>query len=112
MLDEMGKEKETEETTSSIGQKQDNGKLRYDLIPVEVLESVVAVLTEGAKKYSDNNWKNVPNANNRYYAAAMRHLESWRKGDLIDKEDNLPHLSHAICCLTFLLYKQLCSTEN
>lgn len=90
-----------------IGIKYDQNKLRYDLMPPEVLQSVVQVLTNGAKKYADNNWKDVPDSDNRYYAAAMRHLQAWRMGEMLDAEDSLPHLSHAICCLSFLLYKQI-----
>ena len=90
-----------------IGVKHDSDKLRYDLMPPEVLQSVVQVLTNGAKKYADNNWKDVPDSDNRYYAAAMRHLQAWRMGELLDAEDGLPHLSHAVCCLSFLLYKQI-----
>lgn len=83
--------------TVEVGRKDDNGKTRYDLIPYEVLEDVAKVYTEGAKKYSDNNWQLVDKAKDRYFAAAMRHLIAWRKGERINKDDfNLPHLSHAI----------------
>lgn len=82
--------------------KYDQGKLRYDLMPAKVLEQVVDVLTYGANKYSDNNWHKCPDQN-RYYAAAMRHIQAWRQGEILDKESGKPHLAHAICCLTFLL---------
>lgn len=53
----------------SDGIKYDGEKLRYDLLPVEALEQITKVLTYGAKKYSDNNWRKVEPLNDRYFAA-------------------------------------------
>jgi len=92
--------------------KKDKGKLRWDLLPLKPIEQVVRVLTKGAKKYSDNNWKTVPNFNERYYAAAMRHLTRWRMGYKKDKESGLSHLAHVICCLIFLLWGELNGSRN
>lgn len=39
------------------GNKFDNGKLRYDLLPFASIDEVVKVLTFGAEKYVDNNWQ-------------------------------------------------------
>lgn len=91
----------------SVGMKDDGMqggevKPRYDLIPVETLEDVAKVLTFGAKKYDDDNWRLVENADKRYYSALMRHVEAWRRGEQLDSETNLPHLAHAVCCLMFL----------
>lgn len=88
----------------AAGAKLDKGKLRYDLYPPEVLESVVQILTFGAEKYSPNGWKEVSDANNRYYSAMMRHLEAWRQGEEVDPESGMPHLSHVLCNVTFLSY--------
>ena len=86
-----------------LGIKHDQEKLRYELLPVEPIEALVAVLTYGAKKYDDNNWKYVTPFNDRYYAATLRHINAWRKGEKLDPETGLPHLAHAMCCLVFLL---------
>lgn len=83
--------------------KFDGEKLRYDLIPVKVLEELAKVLTYGANKYSANSWQNVEPFDDRYYAAAMRHLMEWRKGNQVDTESGLEHLSHALCCIAFLV---------
>jgi hypothetical protein len=86
------------------GRKDDFKKLRWDLLPVEIIERVVLVLTKGAEKYDSYNWMKVSNAKERYYAAAMRHIIAWRKGEIFDQEWNIEHLAHAICCLIFLMW--------
>lgn len=86
------------------GRKDDSGKPRYSLLPREAMRSVVEVLTLGAEKYGALNWVLVTPFHERYYDAAMRHLEAWRKNpDMLDHETHEPHLAHAICCLLFLL---------
>lgn len=88
------------------GKKSDNDKLRTDLLSVPVLEEVSKVLTFGASKYGDRNWEAGINYS-RVYAASLRHLFAWWSRESRDKETNLNHLAHAICCLMFLLqYEQ------
>ena len=84
------------------GMKNDQEKNRLDLIEPEFIESVGQVLTFGAQKYEPNNWQKVEDAENRYYAAAMRHLMSWRRGEKIDPESGLNHLDHVACNIMFL----------
>jgi hypothetical protein len=87
----------------SKGKKYDNGKLRMDLIPPLVIESLAKVLTYGADKYGDSNWKGV--SVNRYVAALWRHVIAYGKGEDIDKESGLLHLEHALTNVAFLIYK-------
>lgn len=98
-------------TQTLQGRKFDEDKLRYDLIPVLAQEEVVKVITLGAKKYDPENWKNVPEGRRRYYAAAMRHMEAWRKGE---KEDEIGthHIANAISNLMFILEKELQGWED
>jgi hypothetical protein len=66
------------------------------------LDGVMKVLEFGAKKYAKDSWRTVPNAIDRYYSAAWRHLE--RMGGLLkDDESGLPHEYHLLCNLLFLL---------
>lgn len=88
--------------TRRIGRKEDQEKLRYDLIPMGMLRNLAAVMTFGAQKYAPHNWQLVDNGRDRYYAAAMRHLEARRQGEILDPESGLPHTSHAIACLAFI----------
>lgn len=81
--------------------KFDGDKVRYDLITPEFLADVAKVLTFGAKKYKPNNWRNNTDLD-RYFGAAMRHMEAARSGELLDSETGLPHLAHATANMMFL----------
>jgi hypothetical protein len=93
--------------TDSVGVKYDQDKPRWSLLPLEAVEEIVKVLTKGAKKYSDNNWKVVDNRRERYYNAAMRHITAWFMGEQNDPEDGMNHLAHAGCCILFLLWEDV-----
>lgn len=69
------------------GRKDDQDKLRYDLLDVDFEEEMARVLTEGAKKYAPNSWQKVEDAKNRYYAALRRHVAAIRKGEFRNSED-------------------------
>jgi hypothetical protein len=84
------------------GIKYDTDKRRWSLVPKSVLNEVIDVLEYGSKKYSDNNWMQVPDAKTRYYDAAMRHMDAWWQGEINDPETGKSHLAHAMCCLMFL----------
>lgn len=98
--------------TVKAGVKHDQEKERYDLVPVLALEEVAKVLTAGAAKYDDENWRKVPNATRRYFSAAQRHLAQVRKGQTHDQETKLHHYAHAITNLMFLLEKELEITKD
>ena len=89
---------------SISGRKDDQGKLRYSLVPPVAIKALAQVLTFGAEKYAPNGWVDVPNAEERYLDALLRHIEAHRSGELLDEESKLSHLSHAITNLAFLLY--------
>lgn len=94
-------------STQAEGVKHDAAKARYDLVPPLSLEAVVRVLTYGAKKYAPGNWRLVPDARSRYFAAAMRHTWAWWRGEPCDPESGEHHLAHAICCLMFAMEPEL-----
>ena len=89
--------------TQPIGNKYDGDKPDWSLLPFTALSETVDVLTFGAKKYGPENWKLVPNAKKRYLAAAFRHIVSYATGEKKDAESGKSHLSHALCCLLFIL---------
>ena len=84
--------------------KNDEGKLRYDLLDPEFEEQVVKALTVGAKEYGDNSWQHLEDPVNRYYSALRRHLAAWRKGEKVDKDSGLNHLAHVAANVMFLLH--------
>lgn len=85
------------------GKKYDGDKLRYDLLPWAALDEVIRVLGHGARKYGDENWRRVDRLEDRYPAAALRHLSAYLQGQEHDQESGFNHLAHAICSLMFVL---------
>ena len=84
------------------GKKWDRGKLRYDLLPYDVLEQIVGVLTDGSVNYGDRNWERGMSWG-RVFAAAQRHQSQFWQGHEFDDESGRNHLAHAIVNLMFLL---------
>lgn len=88
------------------GLRFNDGKDRWDLLPIDATESVVKVLTRGAQKYAARNWERGMNWS-ICQASMMRHLAAWSKGERIDKESGLPHMAHVACNALFLLAYEL-----
>lgn len=64
---------------SQPGLKYDGGKLRWGLVMrgmQKALRGVVAVATFGARKYADDSWQGVEDAQKRYTDALYRHLDN------------------------------------
>lgn len=83
--------------------KYDEGKLRYELIPPSVLESLAKVLTHGATKYGDNNWKQCKELE-RLWGGVFRHIQAHRMGETKDPDSGHLHLEHALCSLMMIFY--------
>ena len=103
-IEMMGYTNEIEDPGEERGNKNDEGKLRYDLLPSKELEKIVKVLTFGAEKYGAGNWQLVESARERYTAGLMRHLEKYRQGEEIDAESGLEHLAHLATNAMFLMW--------
>lgn len=88
------------------GKKLDAGKRRFTLLPWSVVGEVVDVLEFGARKYAVDNWMDVPNGEQRYIDAALRHIAADLHGEDVDPESGLPHLAHAICSIMFARWFQ------
>ena len=82
----------------NTGKKNDfkDGKLRWDLLPLQDLEEVVGLYTFGTLKYGENNWQKLENGESRYRAALFRHLLLHIKGERIDPESGYSHLAAVI----------------
>ena len=70
-----------------------DNKLRWDLLPLEELEDIVKVYTEGSKKYGVNTWQLLKDGYSRYKAALFRHLVLFEKGEEMDNETGCRHLA-------------------
>lgn len=85
--------------------KFDGEKVRFDLIPAGPLEQVARVLQHGSKKYGDYNYLRGDGLTySRLYAACLRHLMAWWRGEDLDDESGEHHLAHAACCLLMVLH--------
>lgn len=66
-------------STGSVRDTQE-GKDRFDLIPITALRRLAALYARGAEKYGDFNWaKGQPYS--RIYASTFRHLMQWAQGE-------------------------------
>lgn len=95
--------------------KTQDGKTRLDLLPPDVLRGVSDVMAWGAKKPDRSEWDWLHGTEwNRYYGAALRHINKFGDGRDVDDESKLSHLDHAIASLMILsaYYKRHIGTDN
>lgn len=79
------------------GAKLDADKVRAGLVLqgfARALLEVARVGTDGAVKYSDNGWVQVPNGQARYTDALLRHLLSEGMGEARNPDTQLLHAAH------------------
>lgn len=86
----------------SGGRKDDKEKVRLELISSHALIQLGSVLTFGAKKYADNNWR-AGISYTRILGAILRHVFAYLGGETHDPETGLSHIAHAMCECMFLL---------
>ena len=98
-------------TAQQEGRKDDLDKDPWDLAPWDAFREIVRVMAFGARKYGRGNWEHGM-AWSRLYAATMRHLTAWWRGEDKDAETGLPHLAHAGCCVCFLIAYGIRSVGN
>jgi hypothetical protein len=84
-----------------VAVKFDQGKPRYDLLPGDALNDIVEVFTHGADKYGERNWEKGLSWG-RLFGATMRHMWAWWRGEEIDPDSGLSHLSHAAASVIML----------
>ena len=81
------------------------GKIPYDLLPVEAMEQFALAMEHGAKKYKKNDWrakKGMPWS--WLCASALRHSFALLKGENYDRDSGLHHGAHLMCCGAMLVY--------
>lgn len=97
-IEGAGKESPTHE--NSRGGKQSNIPYRFDLIDGPALAAMANVLSEGAQKYGEDNWRLIDI--NDHLNHLLMHTYAFLAGDTQDD-----HLSHILCRATFALAVQL-----
>ena len=93
-----------EELLAGIGTRDDGDKVRHGLIPADALDALARLYTEGAKKYSaDNYLKGM--AWMRLYDSMRRHEQKWLAGETFDPETGAHHMIAAAwnCIAVFCL---------
>ena len=85
------------------GIKFDQEKPRMDLLDAYALIETAKVMTFGASKYEDHNWRKGMKYG-RFIAALLRHIFAFMRGEDNDPETGLSHIAHAMCCCMFLLW--------
>ena len=94
------------------GRKFDSEKPKMYLLPPKAIVEVSKVLTVGAQKYDEENWRKLDNLQDRYSGGALRHIFAHLDGEILDPETKHSHLAHAICCLLFKLEIELEETSE
>ncbi len=95
------------DATSQVALKFDKSKVRMELLSAPALEAIAEVLTFGAQKYADNNWRK-GFAWSRLFGALFRHSFAALRGEDRDPETGLLHMAHAGCCVMFILEHMIC----
>lgn len=81
------------------------GKVPYELIPVESMEQFARAMEAGAKEYKPNDWREEAGmAWTWLIAAALRHSWALLRGEDIDPKSGLHHGAHIMCCGAMLIY--------
>ena len=89
------------QVSNTEGVKVDAGKPRLDMVPPAGIVAVGEVMTYGATKYGDHNYR-LGMRHGRLIAAALRHITAYNGGEDNDVETGLSHVSHASACLLML----------
>ena len=84
-----------------IGDRFNEGKPKWSLVPQSSLIPMVRVLEFGAKKYGDYNWTKGLSIRETC-ESLKRHLDAFMEGEDKDNESGLSHIGHIQCNALFL----------
>ena len=85
------------------GDRFNTGKIGWRLISWKALEPMMDVLSFGASKYDDNNWKKGLDWVG-ITESLQRHMNAFVDGEDNDPESKLSHVGHILCNAMFLSY--------
>lgn len=87
--------------------KKDNTeeKIKYTLIPTDILTEIAIHFNYGAKKYGENNWKESTKEQSVVFKdAAFRHFIKWIENNFDEK--------HGIACITNIIMYEHINKKN
>ncbi len=95
---------------SGMNRDIQDGKPRYDLIWHPMLKRWAELMTRGAEKYGENNWKlaNSIEEMNRFKASAFRHFMQFIEGEV--DEDHAAAIFFNVAAIEYL--KEKLANEN
>lgn len=102
MIQGVGKNEPT--VVNEKGGKQSKVHYRFDLVDPLAMFEMCRVLREGAEKYGEWNWRNIPVHDHLNHL--LIHVYAYLAGDTQDD-----HLSHALCRAMFALAVDLAERE-
>ena len=85
----------------SQGDRYNNGKPKWSLVPQSSLLPMVRVLEFGATKYEPFNWTKGLSIT-EICESLKRHLDAFMEGEDIDSDSRLSHIGHIQCNALFL----------
>jgi len=83
------------------GLRFNEGKDRIDLVPESAINGIAKVLTFGARKYAENNWR-LGMKWSKITSSLKRHLAAIDRGEDYDQESGLLHIDHVLTNAAFL----------
>jgi len=86
-------------SVNEIGGKQSASPYRFDLLDGPAMFQLAGILSQGAQKYGDENWRLIPARDHVNHC--LQHLFAWLSGD---KQDD--HLGHALCRALFAVAQE------
>lgn len=81
-------------------------KLPLHLFPRTAIALGSMALLHGALKYGRSNFREIGIRASIYVDALDRHMGAWFEGEDLDQESGLPHLAHALACITIIIDAQ------
>ena len=90
----------------SLGDRKNDGKLKWSLVSMTALEPMVKVLMFGAEKQSSHNWRKGLKYS-EISESLQRHLNAFMEGEDNDPESKLSHVGHILCNAMFLSYMSI-----
>lgn len=85
----------------SEGLRFNEGKTRLDLVPQSAIDGISDVLTFGARKYAEHNWRKGMKWS-KVTASLKRHMAAIERGEDHDSESGLLHIDHVLTNAAFL----------